>query len=68
MSTEADRTGYWAILTDCEKDATTALATYRKRTLIEFQFDNMKNDLAVGQLSELGSDKALTAVVVFDWC
>ena len=46
---KADRAGYWVILTNCEKDAARALAAYRERSLVESQFDDMKNDLAMSR-------------------
>ena len=35
--------GYWALVTNCEADARTALMQYRKRDRVEKQFDNLKN-------------------------
>jgi hypothetical protein len=48
-SYKTDRAGYWVILTNCEKDAAEALAAYRERSLVEAQFDDMKNDLALSR-------------------
>ena len=47
---KTDQAGYWIILTNCEKDAAAALAVYRERSLVESQFDDMKNDLALYRL------------------
>jgi len=47
---KTDRAGYWVILTNCEKDAAKALEAYRERSLVESQFDDMKNDLAFSRL------------------
>ena len=44
-----DRAGYWVILTNCEKDASKALEAYRERSLVESQFDDMKNDLSLSR-------------------
>jgi transposase len=51
-----DRAGYWVILTNCEKDVAAALAAYRERSLVERQFDDMKNDLAMARLRAHGPD------------
>ena len=51
-----DRAGYWVILTNCEKDADAALAAYRERSLVESQFDDMKNDLALSRFRTHGPD------------
>jgi transposase len=51
-----DRAGYWVILTNCEKDAAAALCAYRERSLVESQFDDMKNDLAMSRLRTHGPD------------
>jgi transposase len=45
-----DRAGYWIILTNCEKDAAKALEAYRGRSLVESQFDDMKNDLSLSRV------------------
>lgn len=42
--------GYWAILSNCEKDAATALAFYRRRDVVEKHFDDMKNTLDMERL------------------
>ena len=44
-----DRAGYWVVLTNCEKDASKALEAYRERSLVESQFDDMKNDLSLSR-------------------
>ena len=48
-SYKTDRAGYWVILTNCEKDAASALAAYRERSFVESQFDDMKNDLSMSR-------------------
>ena len=53
---KTDRAGYWVILTNCEKDAAKALFAYKERTLVESQFDDMKNDLAMSRLRTHGPD------------
>jgi len=53
---KTDRAGYWVILTNCEKNAKAALDAYRERTLVESQFDDMKNDLAMSRLRTHGPD------------
>lgn len=53
---KSDRAGYWVILTNCEKDAAAALDAYRERSLVESQFDDMKNDLALSRLRTHGPD------------
>jgi len=55
-SYKADRAGYWVILTNCEKDAAKALGAYRERSLVESQFDDMKNDLAMSRFRTHGPD------------
>jgi transposase len=55
-SYKADRAGYWVILTNCEKDAASALAAYKERTLVESQFDDMKNDLELHRVRTHGQD------------
>jgi hypothetical protein len=55
-SYKTDRAGYWVILTNCEKDAAKALHAYRERSLVESQFDDMKNDLAMSRLRTHGPD------------
>ena len=55
-SYKQDRAGYWVILTNCEKDAEAALKAYRERTLVEAQFDDMKNDLAMARFRTHGQD------------
>jgi transposase len=47
---KTDHAGYWVILTNCEKNAAAALAAYRERSIVESQFDDMKNDLALSRL------------------
>ena len=37
--------GYWVILTNCEKDAASALESYRRRNAVEILFDDFKNTL-----------------------
>jgi transposase len=61
---KSDRAGYWVILTNCEKDAAAALAAYRERTLVEQQFDDMKNDLAMARLRTHGPDTLRGRVLV----
>ena len=46
---KTDRAGYWVIVTNCEKDAARALEAYRERSLVESQFDDMKNDLTMSR-------------------
>jgi transposase len=53
---KTDHAGYWVILTNCEKDAAGALSAYRERSLVESQFDDMKNDLAMSRLRTHGAD------------
>jgi transposase len=53
---KTDRAGYWVILTNCEKDAASALCAYRERTLVENQFDDMKNDLELHRVRTHGPD------------
>ena len=53
---KTDRAGYWVILTNREKDAARALAAYRERSLVESQFDDMKNDLAGSRHRTHGPD------------
>ena len=53
---KTDRAGYWVILTNCEKDAKAALSAYRERSLVESQFDDMKNDLAMSRMRTHGPD------------
>jgi transposase len=53
---KSDRAGYWVILTNCEKDAAKALAAYRERALVESQFDDMKNDLAMSRMRTHNQD------------
>jgi transposase len=53
---KTDHAGYWVILTNCEKDAAQALSAYRERSLVESQFDDMKNDLAMSRLRTHGAD------------
>jgi transposase len=55
-SYKTDRAGYWVILTNCEKDAASALFAYRERALVESQFDDIKNDLAMSRLRTHGPD------------
>jgi transposase len=42
--------GYWAIITNNEKDASKALSFYRRRDVVEKHFDNMKNGLDMNRL------------------
>jgi len=53
---KTDRAGYWVIVTNCEKDAAAALYAYRERSLVESQFDDMKNDLAMARFRTHGPD------------
>jgi transposase len=53
---KSDRAGYWVILTNCEKDAASALDAYRERSLVESQFDDMKNDLELRRLRTHNQD------------
>ena len=53
---KTDHAGYWVILTNCEKDAKAVLEAYRERSLVESQFDDMKNDLALSRLRTHGPD------------
>jgi hypothetical protein len=53
---KSDQAGYWVILSDCEKDAKAALEAYRERALVESQFDDMKNDLAMSRVRARGPD------------
>jgi transposase len=51
---KSDHAGYWVILSNCEKDAKAALEAYRERALVESQFDDMKNDLALSRVRTHG--------------
>jgi transposase len=51
---KTDHAGYWVILSNCEKDAKAALEAYQERALVEAQFDDMKNDLALSRLRTHG--------------
>jgi transposase len=51
---KSDRAGYWVILSNCEKNAKAALEAYRERTLVESQFDDLKNDLALSRMRTHG--------------
>ena len=53
---KTDRAGYWVILSNCEKSASKALSAYRERSLVEQQFDDMKNDLAMSRMRTHGPD------------
>lgn len=53
---KTDRAGYWVILSNCEKDSAQALCAYRQRSLVESQFDDMKNDLSLSRLRTHGPD------------
>lgn len=61
---KADRAGYWVILTDCEKNAKDALFAYRGRSLVESQFDEMKNELSLRRLRTHGPDTMRGRVLV----
>jgi transposase len=47
---KSDRAGYWVIITNCEKDAGSALGAYRLRSRAETLFDDMKNELDMARL------------------
>ena len=51
-----DRAGYWVILTNCEKDASRALTAYRERSLVENQFDDLKNELDMHRIRTHNSE------------
>jgi transposase len=51
---KTDHAGYWVILSNCEKDARKALEAYRERALVESQFNDMKNDLALSRVRTHG--------------
>jgi transposase len=53
---KTDRAGYWVIITNCEKDATSALEAYRQRSLAEQSFDDLKNELEMKRLRTHNSD------------
>lgn len=53
---KVDRAGCWVIITNCEKDAQKALLAYRERSLVESQFDDLKNELDMGRLRTHNSD------------
>jgi len=53
---KTDRAGYWVIITNCEKDAKTALAAYRERSKAETHFDDLKNELDMQRLRTHNSD------------
>jgi len=53
---KADRAGYWVVLTNCEKDAAKALSAYRERSLVESQFDDMRNEPGLSRLRTHGPD------------
>jgi transposase len=53
---KTDRAGYWVIVTNREKEASAALSAYRERSLIEVQFDDMKNELDLERLRTHGQD------------
>ena len=53
---KTDRAGYWVILTNCEKNPAQALAAYRERSLVESQFDDMKNELSGSRLRTHNAD------------
>jgi transposase len=53
---KTDRAGYWVIVTNCEKNASAALSAYRERSLVEAQFDDMKNELDLERLRTHGQD------------
>jgi hypothetical protein len=53
---KTDRAGYWVILSNCDKNAASALSAYRERALVESQFDDMKNDLDMPRLRTHGQD------------
>jgi transposase len=53
---KTDRAGYWVIVTNREKNASSALFAYRERSLIEVQFDDMKNELDLERLRTHGQD------------
>jgi hypothetical protein len=61
---KSDRAGYWTIITNCEKDATKALAAYRERSLVELQFDDLKNKLDMARLRTHGKDTMQGRVLV----
>jgi transposase len=63
-SYKTDRAGYWVILTNCEKDATEALAAYRKRSRAESVFDDLKNDLDMTRLRTHNSDTMRGRVLI----
>jgi len=48
--------GYWILMTNCEKDAGKALAQYRRRDMIEKNFDDMKNELDMKRLRIQGTE------------
>jgi transposase len=63
-SYKRDHAGYWVILTNCEKDAAAALNAYRERSLVESQFDDLKNDLDMARLRTHNSDTMRGRVLV----
>jgi transposase len=51
---KTDHTGYWIILTNCEKNAKEALEAYCERSLVETQFDDFKNGLDLSRFRTHG--------------
>jgi transposase len=61
---KTDYAGYWVMITNCEKDAASALGAYRERALVESQFDDLKNELDMARLRTHNSDTMRGRVLV----
>jgi transposase len=61
---KTDRAGYWVIITNCEKDAASALLAYKERSLVESQFDDLKNELDMARIRTHGKDTMRGRVLV----
>jgi transposase len=61
---KTDQAGYWVIVTNCEKNPSSALNAYRERSSVEQSFDDLKNELDMKRLHTHSSDTMRGRVLV----